>query len=140
MTTRELIHKLKFTHVLDQGAQTATYTSGAIDTQNCESLLLLWDVGVWTSGTFTPKLTECTTSGGTYTDVDASQMEFYVNNAKVANAAAAVVSSAATDQVCIAISYVGGLMRFVKFVATGATTPSAIFGVVAVQGDLRETI
>lgn len=137
-TTREIIHELKITHLVDQAALTTTQTLGPIDTAGWESLLVVWDVGLWTAGTFTPKLTECATSGGSYTDVDASQVEFY-NNGAASTAALCVVSSTATDQVVIAMSLRGGLLRYIKPVFTSASG-SVTFGVLSVQGDPRETI
>src|SRR5580765_5630422 len=138
MTTRELVHHTKVTNVLDAAAYTSTQTSSAIDTQGWESLAVAFVVGVWTSGTFTPKLTECATSGGTYTDVDVTQVEWWINGV-AQGAVVPVVSSAATDQVVIVAGYSLGTKRFVKAVATGATTPSAILGMVAIQSHPRES-
>jgi hypothetical protein len=139
MTTRELTHVTKVTNLLDAAAYTATQTSAALDTQGWESAAIAFVVGVWTSGTFTPSLTESTTSGGTYTAVDPTQVEWWLNGV-YQGATIPVVSSAATDQTIIVASYVGGTKRFIKGVATGATTPSAVLGIIGIQGHPRESI
>jgi hypothetical protein len=147
MTTREIAHIVKATHVLDPASYTATQTSAAIDTQGWESLMALVSFGLWTSGTYQVKLTECATSGGTYTDVADLQMEFFqadsagkMQRLGLGIANSPIISSTATDQTDVEVSLVGGLLRFVKVVVTGASTPSAVFGVVAIQGHPRESV
>lgn len=54
----------------------ATNTSSAIDMRGYNSALLVLAIGaIVGSGDFTAKLTECDTSGGTYTDVAAADLE-----------------------------------------------------------------
>jgi hypothetical protein len=130
MASRQLGHILKITSILDPASYTSTQTSAAIDMQGYESLRVVALVGVWTSGTFDFKLQECDTVGGTYTDVAAGDV--FVSTL-------AQVSSAANDQIAQAIDYMG-TKRFVKMVGTGATTPSAVFGMLAIQGHPRVSV
>jgi len=144
--TRELGHLIRVNHILDAGVVAATFTSTAIDTQGWESTTFIWNVGVWTAGTFTPSLKECATSGGTYTAVDNTQIEvFQVDaNAKMQRlgngSTLPVVSSTATDQTDIVFAYVGGYLRFLKAVLTGASSPSCGMGLVCVQSHPRESV
>ena len=113
---------------LEAKAYTSTPAkSSGVDTAGFEGCLFLVTVGLWTSGTWDFKLQECDTdTDGGYTDVAAGdQLQNF-----------AEVMSTATDQKTLCASYLGG-KRWVRVVGTGASTPSAVFGVVSVLHNAR---
>lgn len=105
--------------------RTATVTGSAVDVStNVGSCAFVFQCGANTDGTFTPKLTECATVGGSYTDVAAGDI---AGTALVAMAANTVQT----------VSYVGAL-QFVKPVitVTGAPATGANVSVLAIKGGL----
>lgn len=69
---RDLYSRLGFVQAVVPQVLTATNTSAAIDITGFGSAVVHISTGaIVTAGNFTPKLTECATSGGTYTDVAA---------------------------------------------------------------------
>lgn len=100
---------------------TATNTSAAIDLQGFDSALVVIQTGaIAASGNFTPKLTECATSGGTYTDV-----------------AVADLNGAFTDPLAASSVYkIGyrGNKRFIKTVLTLNSGTSIVAGVTVIKG------
>ncbi len=100
---------------------TATNTSAAIDLQGFYGAMVIIQTGaIGGSGNFTPKLTECATSGGTYTDV-----------------AAADLNGSFTDPLAASSVYkVGyrGNKRYIKTVLTLNSGTSIVAGVVVVKG------
>lgn len=93
-----------------QGAlKTTTTTGAAVDLANVQENLFVFLPGAITDGTHTPKLTECDTSGGTYTDVAAADM-------------VGTLSALAANTVQ-KVSYIGS-KRYVKMVSTVAGSPS----------------
>lgn len=100
----------------------ATNTSAAIDLQGYDSALVIIQTGaIAASGNFTPKLTECATSGGTYTDVAADDL----------NGTFATVLAAST---VYRVGYRGN-KRFIKTVLTLNSGTSIVAGVVIVKGN-----
>ena len=101
---------------------TATNTSAAIDLQGYNSAMVIINTGaIAGAGNFTPKLTECATSGGTYTDVVAADL----NGSFIAVLAASTVYK---------VGYRGN-KRFIKTVLTLNSGTSIVAGAVIVKGD-----
>ena len=101
---------------------TATNTSAAIDLQGFNSALVMIQTGaIAGAGDFTPKLTECATSGGTYTDVAAADL----NGTFAASLAASSVYK---------VGYRGN-KRFIKTVLTLNSGTSIVAGAVVIKGD-----
>jgi hypothetical protein len=101
---------------------TATNTSAAIDLQGFESAMVIIQTGaIGGAGNFTPKLTECATSGGTYTDVAAADL----------NGIFPAVLAASS------IYRVGyrGSKRFIKTVLTLNSGTNILAGAMIVKGD-----
>jgi hypothetical protein len=99
----------------------ATNTSAAIDLQGFDSAAVIINTGaIVGAGNFTPKLTECDTSGGTYTDVAAADL---IGTFPSALAAASVYK----------VSYVGS-KRYVKTVLTLNSGTSIAASVVIAKG------
>ena len=100
---------------------TATNTSAAIDLQGFDGAMVIIQTGaIGGSGNFTPKLTECATSGGTYTDV-----------------AAADLNGSFTDPLAASSVYkIGyrGNKRYIKTVLTLNSGTNIVAGVVVVKG------
>lgn len=101
---------------------TATNTSAAIDLQGYDSAMVIINTGaIAGSGNFTPKLTECATSGGTYTDVAAADL----NGTFVSALAASTVYK---------VGYRGS-KRYIKTVLTLNSGTSIVAGAVVVKGN-----
>lgn len=68
----KLLQSLKFINVTPPGAiiDNASATTAAVDTANFRELMFLVQYGATDIATTAFKLTECDTSGGSYTDVD----------------------------------------------------------------------
>lgn len=127
MPEREFYSDVTATQLIEWKSYTTTQTSAAV-TCDANMVAILVGVGLWTSGTFDFKLTECATSGGTYTDVAAADVDGSVPQ----------VASTATDQADFILRYTGSL-GYIKLVATGATSPSAIFGASVLKGAPKKT-
>jgi hypothetical protein len=117
--------------LLAPASYTSTQTSTSFDREKgisgdkgapYEALEFLIDVGAWTSGTFTFTLQD-SPDNSTFTAVTAANEIGTFT----------VVSSAGTASTIYRMAYVG-TQRYVQVVATGATTPSAVFGIIAVPG------
>ncbi|MBQ2263258.1 MAG: hypothetical protein II336_18090 [Loktanella sp.] len=101
---------------------TATNTSAAIDLQGFNSACVVINTGaIGGAGNFTPKLTECDTSGGVYTDVAAGDL---VGTFPEALEAASVYK----------VGYIGN-KRFLKTVLTLNSGTNIAAGAVLVLGD-----
>lgn len=99
----------------------ATNTSAAIDLQGFNSALVVINTGaIVGAGNFTPKLTECDTSGGTYTDVAAADL----------NGAFPAVLAAST---IYKVGYRGN-KRFIKTVLTLNSGTSIVAGAIIAKG------
>jgi hypothetical protein len=94
---------------LAPAAVTATATGSAVDTAGYESATVVLDVGTITDGTHTPKLTECATTGGSYTDVAAADLL----------GSFAALATGVTQKV----GYIGS-KQFLKVVVTVAGSPA----------------
>src|SRR5882724_1776541 len=88
---------------------TTTATGAAVDTDGFSGVTAVVTPGAITDGTFTPKLQECATSGGSFTDVAAGDL-----------IGAFVACVASTVQ---RVGYTGSL-RYVKVVDTVTGSPS----------------
>lgn len=101
---------------------TATNTSSSIDLQGYNSATVFVSCGVITgAANFTPSLTECATSGGTYTAVAASDLIGTPTDPLVAGAVAK-------------FGYRGN-KRFIKVVNTLNSGTSAILSVLVLRGN-----
>src|SRR6266496_6111255 len=138
MASKEILHIVKFKNMLDGGVYTTTQTSAALDTLGAEAAAVLIVVGAAAiTGTFTPKLTECDTLAGTYTDVDTTLFVEWFIDGVAQGQTVPVLSVGVNNSLVLGVSYVGGQKRFVKLVMTGASTPSANFTIVGAVGDRK---
>lgn len=131
MANKSVHYTISPTQLLAPASYTSTQTSAAYDREKgptsdigapYEALELVIDVGAWTSGTFTFKLQD-SPDNSTYTDVTAANEVGTFT----------VVSSSGTASTIYRMAYLG-TQRYVKVVATGATTPSAVFGIIGIGG------
>ncbi len=131
MSDKSLHYTIKPTQLLAPAAYTSTQTSATFDREKgpsgdigapYEALELVADVGAWTSGTFTFAVND-SPDDSTWTAVPAANLL----------GAFTVVSSSGTASQVYHVAYVG-TQRYVQVVATGATTPSAVFGIVGIGG------
>lgn len=108
--------------VAPQSVSNAATTTGIeLDLQGADGDILFTALHGFLSGsdaTFTWKLTECATSGGTFTDVSSGTF--------------ATVATHASDNTTINfVTKVRALQRFVKVVCTSIGTTTALIGAVA---------
>lgn len=119
---RDLVSNIGVVSAVAPAVITATNTSAAIDLQGFDSAAVVINTGaIVGSGNFTPKLTECDTSGGTYTDVAAADL---------LGAFPSALAAASTHKV----GYVGR-RRFLKTVLTLNSGTSIAASVVVVKGN-----
>ncbi len=128
---RDLHNNISVVQVFNPATRTAATTSAEIDAQGYNSLTVVFAVGLsgdTLSGSvyWTLKLTECDTSGGTFTDVAAADIIGSTN---------IVIDSSSEDETAYKIGYKGS-KRFVKGVATptGTHTNGTPIGIVALKG------
>ena len=129
MSNKSVHYIVEPTQLLAPAAYTSTQTSTSFDREKgvtgdigapYEALEIVLDVGAWTSGTFTFSLQD-SPDNSTFTAVAAAnQLGTFT-----------VVSSTGTASKTYHVAYVG-TQRYVQVVATGASTPSAVFGIVGV--------
>jgi hypothetical protein len=105
---------------------TATEVGAIIDTQGYESLLLLIQSGVITTGTFTPKIED----GDDAALADAADVNASFLVGTIADATFAVTD----DDTVKKIGYVGK-KRYVRLTLTGASTPNGLIGGAALLGN-----
>lgn len=132
MASRDLASDIKLTQVVVPAVKTTTTTSSAIDTAGYESLTVLFDMGNsgdTLSGTlyWTLSLTECDTSGGSYTAVADADIVGGTNSY--------VIDAPAEDSLAVKFGYIGN-KRYVKGVATatGSHSSGTPIGIVAILG------
>jgi hypothetical protein len=99
-----------------------------VDLQGFEGALILIPVGLWTDATHTFTVTECDTSGGTFTAVAAEDLLGTLTP----------VTSTATDQRMLMAEYRGS-KRFIKITntVTGSPTTGAIVGAFVMRHHAR---
>lgn len=118
---KDHINRLNVVVALAPISVTATNTSAAIDLQGYNSSTAYILCGIITgAAVFVPSLTECATTGGTYTAVAAADL---VNTADAALTAGAVSK----------LGYRGN-KRFIKVVNTLSSGTSAILSVMVARG------
>lgn len=114
---------------LDNAAITSDTTTvgNEIDTNGFESVTFIAQAGVVTDGTYTPEITECDTSGGSFTAV---ADDFLIGT----EADAALTASNTVSR----IGYVGK-KRYVKFsfVSTSTSSGVAAASAIAILGSPR---
>ncbi len=72
---RDLHDNLGVVNAIAPQVQTGTLTSAAVDLTSFDAAMIVVNAGaIVTSGSVTPSLTECATSGGTYTAVAAGDI------------------------------------------------------------------
>lgn len=98
--------------IIPAAARTATTTGNAVDVSGYESVTICILTGTCTDGTGTWSLTECATSGGTYTAVAAAD---YIGTPVVTD------TTATHDNAGFQFGY-RGTMQFIKVVCTMAGT------------------
>lgn len=130
---RDLYNNISVVQASAPAVATASVTSSAIDLQGFERVAVIFAVGATgdtLSGSiyWTLKLTECDTSGGSYTDVVLADL----HNA----AATVVIDSNSEDETAVKFGYKGS-KRYLKAVATqtGTHTNGTPIGVLALLGE-----
>lgn len=121
----DLANNIAVVQAVAPAVLSATNTSSAIDLNGFESATVVINTGaIVSSGDFTAKLTECETSGGTYTDVAAADLigEF--------------PASLEADSV-VKVGYTGN-MRYLKTVITKNGGTSIAAGAVIIKGNAHE--
>ena len=121
----DLANNIAVVQAVAPAVLSATNTSSAIDLNGFESATVVINTGaIVSSGDFTAKLTECETSGGTYTDVAAADLigEF--------------PASLEADSV-VKVGYTGN-MRYLKTVITKNSGTSIAAGAVIIKGNAHE--
>lgn len=105
-----------------------TALSAAIDLASYDGFCAILHTGTWTDGTHTPSITECDTSGGTYTAVATADLI----------GAFTAVTSNANVGAKQKVGYIGK-KRYIKLqiVTTGSTT-GAVLGMDAILGFARK--
>jgi hypothetical protein len=133
---RDIYNNITVSQVANPAVVTANVTSSAIDLQGFNSAVVLFAVGAsgdTLSGSvyWTLKLTECDTSGGSYTDVALADLHN--------SAATVVIDDAAEDETVVKFGYKGN-KQFIKAVATKTGTHSVgtPIGIVAVKSKAAE--
>jgi len=122
---RDLAHNIAAIQAVAPAVLSATNTSAAMDLLGFESAALVINTGaIVSAGDFTPKLTECDTSGGTYTDVAAADL---IGTFPVILVATSVVK----------VGYVGS-KRFLKSVITKNGGTSIAASAVLVKGNAHD--
>lgn len=129
---RDLYSNIKTTQLAVAAVATATVTSSAVNMQGYDSLCILFDIGnsgdtLSGSVLWTLSLTECDTSGGTYTAVAAADI--------IGPGASYVIDAPSEDSLPVKFGYKGN-KQFVKGVATatGTHTNGTPIGIIALQG------
>ncbi len=129
---RDLYDNISVGQVVVPANATSTITSSAIDLQGFNSALVLFNIGAagdTLSGSkyWTLSLTECATSGGTYTAVASTDTSEGINSITVA---------LGQDQAAYKIGYIGS-QRFIKAVVTptGTMSTGTIIGIAALKGN-----
>lgn len=121
-----------------QAITTNTTTTGsAVDTADFNGgVNIVFQAGTLTDGTYTPYITECDTSGGSYTAVDDNDLvaEDPSNTSAVAPEAQAALTASNTVS---KIGYVG-YKRYIKvaLVSTSVTSGGTLGAVVSKIGDV----
>ena len=130
MATRDLFHSItELPSLLPQvhGGNT-TLTGSAVDTFGYESVTLSVEVATRTDGTFTFKVQDCDTSGGSYADIDPTC--YMAGAAPSGITAAGITLFGLKDCSAASPTTPGQLRRFLKVVetATSVTTGATVRG------------
>jgi hypothetical protein len=110
------------TSIVPAAARTTTTTGEEVDLQGYEEVAIVVNTGTITDGTHTFSLTECATTGGSFTAVAAANI---IPNATYGGTGASgcVLDTTSThDTACIVFNYIGTL-RYIKVVCTVSGTP-----------------
>lgn len=122
---RDLANNIGTVQAVAPAVLSATNTSAAIDLLGFDSAAVVINTGaIVSSGDFTAKLTECDTSGGTYTDVAAAHL------------VGTFPASLEADSV-VKVGYIG-TKRYLKTVITKNSGTSIAAGAVIVKGHPAE--
>jgi hypothetical protein len=134
MPNRTQVEELSVSQIIVNAVKTATATSSAVNLAGFDAATIIFDIGnsadtLSGSVYWTLSLTECDTSGGTYTAVAAADILGW------AGAATYVIDAPAEDTLAVKVGYAGG-KQYVKAVATATGTHSTgtPIGAVAVLG------
>jgi hypothetical protein len=137
MTTRDLYNNVKVVQALAPAVINADTTSSAIDLQGYESTTILVDVGNSAdtlSGTnkIELELTECDTSGGSYTQVAAANLQGAVTGSNTG--CFGLIDDPAEDTTVFKAGYIGS-KQFLKVVVnfSGTHSTGTPIGVLAVK-------
>lgn len=106
----------------------ATTTGTAVDLAGFDQAAVVIAAGVITDGTHTIKLTECDTTGGSYTDVAAGDL----------SGTFTALTSGAGGSATQEVGYLGS-KRFLKVVSTVTGSPSTggVYGAIVVKSGAR---
>lgn len=119
---KTLHNKISVTQAINPALYTTTQTGSEIDLAGYSSAVVVFQPGTKTDGTHTPSLTECDTSGGSFTAVSAGNLS-----------AALTALASNTAQT---VGYLG-TKRFIKAVVTvtGSPATGCVFGATVVRGN-----
>lgn len=136
---KDLYSNIKLSQIAIPATKTTTVTSSEIDTAGFESLVVEFNVGNsgdTLSGSlyWTLSLTECATSGGSFTAVAAADIR--VQGGTAGTTSTYVIDAPAEDSLTVKFGYMGSL-RYVKAVATatGSHSSGTPMGITAIQGN-----
>ena len=128
MASRDLVHditvKQTITNAVIKTNQTAA-SGNSVDSQGYESLIFIWEVGLWVDGTHTPTLQE-SDDNSTFTAVAAGDI---IGGANL---------TAITDNTQVGKSFaIGyrGAKRYVSLQVNSSGTTGLLYGVTAILGD-----
>lgn len=134
MPNRTQVEDLSVSQIAIAATKTTTVTSSAVDTFGYDAATIIFDIGNsgdTLSGSlyWTLTLTECDTSGGSYTAVAAADLLGW------SGAASYVIDAPAEDSLAVKVGYKGA-KQFIKAVATvtGTHTNGTPMGILAVLG------
>lgn len=134
MPNREMINTLSVSQVIVNAVKTSTATSSAISLAGYDAASVIFDIGNsgdTLSGSlyWTLSLTECDTSGGSYTAVAAADIVGW------SGAATYVIDAPTEDTLAVKVGYIGS-KPYIKAVATatGSHSSGTPIGAIAVLG------
>lgn len=123
MASRDGKNNMKVVKTILPQAVTGDVTGSAVDTLGYEKVTLAFSAAAVTAGTV--KITECATSGGTYTDAAAADV--------IGTQGAAIVASD-----IVTLGYIGGL-RYIKAVFTHSANGTLTCDAILEDGLLLKT-
>lgn len=107
--------------ILPAAARTTTTTGEEVDALGWEEVFVVIHTGTITDGTHTFSMTECDTSGGSFTAVDAADI---IPSSTGSGANGAVLDTTAGHDNAVVVFGYRGSLRYLKVVCTVSGSPS----------------